>query len=198
MSRKADTENKPVEAPPPNWYEVLKMKNPFQIDEDPNSKEAGQHVLAILTHPMFLAQQLGVTVELTYDKPHFDTHGGDVPMADKEAYAIVVSGAPRPVFVSELVNYFNGQNPERLRITLNELGIGVLGPNPLPCLVSYSSNYVKDPLATEPGPVPKWARVREQEILAAQQKPKGPAPTHAEIRDAAIKAQEVADSNVKH
>lgn len=151
------------------WYVAMKMVNPFQIDEDPNSKEAAEHVLAIFTDPRYLADQLGVTVDLTYDTPHFDTHGGDAPAPAKDLYKIVVSGAPRPVAVSELVSYFNEQGPDRLRITLNELGIGILGPNPIGCLASYPSNYVTNPAATDPGPVPGWAQkaAKRQEDLNA-------------------------------
>ncbi len=138
------------------FYKFAGFPNPFEITEDPESIEAANHVAAILGDPeKSLAVELGVTVAVIDNSATFDA--SRTPPPPFGHYSIKVGDA-KPVPVSQLVDLFNNANPERVRIDLNESGIGTLGPNPLPLPFGYNfayqSAYMTEPLALDPGPVP--------------------------------------------
>ncbi len=137
------------------WFKDNQMINPFQVDEDPTSQEAADHVVTILGGEGSLAETLGITVK--WAETPWDTNGGTVPLPPAKRFVIYVSGAPRPVELGDLVMMLNGDSPDRLRLDLNELGIPTLGPPPLPAYASYTTNYSRNPAALDPGPVPKYA-----------------------------------------
>lgn len=143
---------------PNEFYKYLGEPNPFEIKFDPNSREAADAVANILGDPTrSLAPVLGVEVSVVDNGDSFDT--SRFPLPPYNRYSVKVGDA-KPVLVGDIVGWFNNDNPERLRIDLNEVGIETLGPPPLPspkdANVAYQSAYIFDPMALDPGPIPNW------------------------------------------
>ncbi len=134
------------------FYDYAGIKNPFEVVEPVDSLEAAQKVLAILGE--------GEIVDLgdTWNASQF-------PLPPYGRYSIKVPGASKPTKVGDIVYWFNNDNPERLRIDLNEVEIGSLGPVPLSAPppfngVAYASNYIFNPESKDPGPLPNWLLAR--------------------------------------